>query len=71
MKSFNHNQAVSSATWTITHNMNAPVSNIDVLVNYQGSLQKIIPGDIVHTDDNTTTILFSQAFTGRARLLAL
>lgn len=64
---FNHAQASASATWTIVHNLGRkPVS--DILVDFEGSLQKILPLYFTYPDDNTMVVTFASAHTGVARL---
>lgn len=62
-----HKQISSASTWVIQHNLNRkPI--IDVMVTISGNNTKILPLDIQHTDDNTVTLLFSQAYIGTATL---
>lgn len=71
MKSYNYEQRNPSTSWVISHELAAKVLNSDVLINDGGVLTKILPGSVVHTNDNTTTITFSIPVTGRARLLTV
>lgn len=66
---YQHSQASLSATWVITHDLNTPGIVIDVMVNQNGVLEKIIPLDITMTSANVTTITFTQQFTGVARIV--
>lgn len=63
-----HNQTVSSSVWTINHGLNAKPS-VAVTVNYNGSLQTIIPNNIEYVDNNTVVVHFTTAYTGSARLV--
>jgi hypothetical protein len=67
---FNYTQSTPSTSWVITHNLN--IENgpaVDVSVNYNGSLQKIIPSSIVATSADVVTITFTTAYSGVARLV--
>lgn len=65
----NHVQTSASATWTITHNFNVASVVVDVFVDFGGNLEKILPLEIEHTNDNTLTVTFSSTQTGKARLV--
>lgn len=68
INSFNHEQTVASAEWTINHKLGfKPVPSVNV--DYDGVRQAILPADIQHVDDNTIKIFFSQPFTGSARFV--
>lgn len=55
-----HEQATPSASWTVTHNLNAyPVPQI---VDSAGNT---VEGDITYVSANTLTISFSSAFAGK------
>lgn len=62
-KNYIHTQALSSATWEITHSLNKfpSVSVID-------SDNKLVVGDVEYIDTNNVTITFSGAFSGKAYL---
>lgn len=62
-----HVQDTASSTWLISHGLNKRVV-LDVLVDYKGHLTKIMPKEILFTDSNTTTIIFSKPMTGRAMI---
>jgi hypothetical protein len=63
-------QTTPNMTWVITHNLNVPNGPvIDVSVNYQGSLQRMIPSSIVATSANVTTVTFTAPYSGTARLV--
>ena len=61
--SYTHNQNVSSATWTITHNLGfyPSVSVVDSGGNY-------VVGDVTYVSLNVVSIAFSSAFGGKAYL---
>jgi hypothetical protein len=65
--SYNHVQSTPSTTWVINHNLgHKPVH--DVWINYGGNQEKILPLQVIHFNDNTLTVVFSNAQTGGARL---
>ncbi len=65
--SHNHEQTTPATTWTVTHGLNCK-PNVAVMVNYQGSVQEIIPNSITFPDDSTVVIGFTNAYSGFARL---
>lgn len=60
---FNHQQGVSSDTWTIRHNLNF-YPNVTV-VNSAGT---IVEGEITYTNKNSLVLHFQSAFSGNAYL---
>lgn len=61
-------QETPATEWNINHNMdNYPV--IDIFYNDNGTLTKMIPAGITFVDLNNTTITFSSARAGVARLV--
>lgn len=70
MLEYNHVQSSSSATWTITHNLNSTSVVTDAFINFNGNLEKILPLNVVITSVNTLTVTFSSAQTGRCRIVA-
>lgn len=71
MAEYNHNQSSGSATWTITHNLGSDTVAVDVMVDNGGDLEKILPADVKHTNDNTLTVEFSSSQTGKARIVTV
>ena len=70
VKTFDFVQASASAEWTINHNLGVkPV--MDVMSTVDGDLQKMFPLNVIHVDDNTTVVTFSEPRTGKARLVGL
>jgi hypothetical protein len=61
--SYVHNQAVPSASWTITHNLGF-FPNVTV----QDSTGRTVEGDITYTNSNSLVLTFSGAFSGVAYL---
>ena len=60
---YTHTQGVSSATWTINHNLGF-YPNLTV----QDSAGTIYEGEITYTDSVSLTVTFSSAFSGKAYL---
>jgi hypothetical protein len=62
-KHYMHNQVVASSSWEITHNLgkHPSVSIVDSGGNW-------VIGDIAYTNENTLTINFTAAFSGKAYL---
>lgn len=69
MRTYNHVQTSASDTWVVQHNLACPVTTSDTFIDISGSMVKILPESVVHTDNNTLTITFSTARTGVARVL--
>jgi hypothetical protein len=62
---YEHTQDTASDTWVIQHKLNLyPV--IDVLVDYGGQRQKIIPSSVEYTSSMICTVTFTEPFTGVA-----
>lgn len=60
---YTHTQASSSATWTITHNLNKKPS-----VTIVDSAGTVVYGNVTYTNDNVLVVTFSAAFSGYAYL---
>jgi hypothetical protein len=60
---FNHQQGVSSTTWSITHNLNF-YPNVTVV----DSAGTIVEGEITYTNRNSLVLNFQTAFSGNAYL---
>ena len=58
-----------ATTWVINHNKGRVVT-VDVIVEYEGQMEKILPWRILHSEDrNTVTVKFTAPFKGEARLV--
>lgn len=65
---YQHVQSTPSDKWNVGHNLGVfPI--VDVLVDIDGTLTKIIPMDIVLVDENNIRIEFSKPFVGSARMV--
>ena len=65
---YTHFQAVASDTWTISHPLNSTALAIDVIIDYEGTVQTAIPHDIIFEDASTITVKWISAHTGQARI---
>ncbi len=65
---YTHPQESASDVWTINHNLGREVI-VDVVVDFQGNKEKIIPKRIIVVNDNTLRVTFSRPFTGSARVV--
>lgn len=61
-----HIQQTASATWTIVHGLDTTEIGVDVFVDVNGVLTKILPKNVQITDTKTVVITFSTAKTGEA-----
>ena len=69
MAQYNHTQVTPTVTWSVYHQLNKPSVICDVFVNTTNGLVKILPNNVVHTDNNTLTIYFTTAYSGAARVV--
>lgn len=60
-----HHQDVSSAVWTVHHNL-SKFPSVTTVENVYPTNE--IKGDVAYPDRNTVTITFNQAITGKAFL---
>lgn len=60
-KNYVHVQDTASATWTASHNLGKRPAVVVV-----DSADDVVYGDITYVDDNTVTLTFTGAFTGKA-----
>jgi hypothetical protein len=68
MRTFDFTQSDPAAVWTITHNLGG-MPALDVTVDVNGQVQKILPLRVEATDNDTLTVHFSSPQTGTARLV--
>ncbi len=66
--SYIHEQTISSNTWDVMHNLGSKFVNIDVMVDYNGQLESILPKQIISLTDNQIQVTFNSPFTGKARV---
>lgn len=67
MNAYSHEQLSPSNEWTVQHDLNKKVV-VDVLVDYQGELTKILPSEILFIDNYSIKIKFSKPMTGYVRV---
>lgn len=71
MAEYNHLQSVGATSWVITHNLGATTVATDAFIDVSGNLTKVLPLNVVHTDDNTLTVTFSANQVGRVRIVSV
>jgi hypothetical protein len=59
--SYIHYQSSAASVWTVTHNLGYFVGGISVI----DSAETVVVGDITHIDNNSFTVSFSTAFSGK------
>lgn len=62
---FEFTQSTAADTWVIVHNLNC-YPTVDVYIDYNSEVQKVVPRSVVYTDANTCTVSFAAAQTGKA-----
>jgi len=67
-REYTHTQATPSTEWDIDYKMSfAPI--VDVLIDNNGVLEKMLPMSIERITDSRIKIFFSQPFAGKAHLV--
>lgn len=61
-----HTQGVASTLWVITHNLEMKAPAVDVWVDVNSEIVKIIPSRVVIVDINTCHVHFTTARAGTA-----
>lgn len=62
---YTHEQATAATTWTITHDLGMyPV--VDVYCVEDGSLQRVLPLELIYVNDNSCQVTFFSAKAGFA-----
>ncbi len=65
---YSHTQETAADTWVVNHKLGVhPI--VDVSVDIEGTLTKIIPATVEVISENTVRITFTKAFTGVARFI--
>lgn len=62
---YKHEQTVAASTWVINHNLGVYPA-VDVYVDYNGEIQKILPLSVTYVDAMTCNVEFSAARAGTA-----
>lgn len=65
---YTHTQESAATVWTVNHNLGREVI-VDVVVEFQGVKEKILPKSIIVVNNNTLRVTFSNPFTGTARVV--
>ncbi len=70
MNKLEFTQSTPSNEWTITHNFDTKSLLVDVYIDTNDGLEKILPLDISITDENTCVVSFTNNRTGMVRIIA-
>lgn len=70
MKFFNFYKSTPGTVWNIAHNLGSTVLINDVMVNINGTIEKIIPASVEIIDSNNLQISFTEPFSGYVRMIA-
>tara|TARA_B100000700_G_scaffold101966_1_gene115011 strand:+ start:61294 stop:61515 length:222 start_codon:yes stop_codon:yes gene_type:complete len=62
----NHTQAIAAAEWIINHNLGTNAPAVDVYIDYEGAVRKIIPQDVIVMSNTQVKVVFSSPRTGVA-----
>lgn len=71
---YQHTQAVSSTTWTITHNLGTSFVTVQTFIDITGTLTQIIPTNVeIDSGDPTNKVIvtFNTARTGQATIIGV
>lgn len=71
MHTYTHHQLTPSLTWAINHNLNTTNIALDVIIDINGTREKILPKDFQIVDSNYALVVFSAIRTGTARLIGV
>jgi hypothetical protein len=67
---YRHTQTTPSTLWTVNHNLGGNggdgIPAVDVIVDHNGTMTKMMPSQITIVDKNTVTISFTVARSGKA-----
>lgn len=65
---FTYFQETPSTTWNILHALNIATPVIQVYIDIDGGVQRVMPSSVVSVDANNLTVTFTEAQSGYARL---
>lgn len=65
----NHSQTTAATVWTIIHNLNVTYPVVECFLFIDGSYIKAIPSEVVSVDATTIEVHWSEARTGKARVI--
>jgi len=69
VRGYTHTQSTPSTTWTINHNLGLSQPIVDVFVDDNGTITRILPASMVVTNSNTLTLTFTSALAGSAEVV--
>lgn len=64
--SHTHTQSAAASEWTIVHNLGTTAPVVDVYVDHNGAVEKILPANVQVIDSTTVKVVFSSARSGYA-----
>jgi hypothetical protein len=65
---FTYFQTTASTTWNIHHALNLTCPVIQVYINYEGGVQRVLPLSVSVVDANNLTVTFTDPQSGYAKL---
>jgi hypothetical protein len=66
---YNHTQSTAASTWTITYPFTG-IPVVDAMVDIGGTLTKIMPQQVIILSSSSVELIFTEAFSGIARVVA-
>lgn len=69
LRGYTHTQSIPSTSWVISHNLGLDQPIVDVFVDDNGTITRILPASVVVTDSNTITLTFTSARSGTAEVV--
>ena len=66
-KTYLFEQSEPSSKWTIQHSCGYP--NVDIFIEQNGAINKIIPLDVKYVSDTLCEVYFTVPFAGTAKLV--
>lgn len=64
-----HNQTVPAKQWTVTHQLKTLAPIVDVMIDTEAGLVKVLPFDIVIIDASTVRVDFQSDWTGKVSVI--
>lgn len=69
VRGYRYTQVTPSTTWVINHKLGLNNPIVDVFVDVNGTLTRILPLTAVVTDENNITLTFTNAIAGSAEVM--
>lgn len=69
IQGFIFNQQSASSTWVVNHNLNKSLVTVDSQIFINGTLESVIPNNIIYQDANNVTIQWTHPYSGVARIV--